>query len=488
MDKEEFEKLLINGSQEITPVWRKAFIRETGQPVEVTPISDEDGNFLYYDKDNHCYNDSTLCDPLTCACCLESEFNESNAVFALDKSTKRQVIVEPITDKTGFTFYRDKNNNVYSLLELVLSNRTPGTNFTHVEPVKFDNLEDRMIYYRKKTDDYIPKKSYVLAMVDGRTFSSLIKNKFKKPFDDEFISIMNDTASYLVQKVQGAKFAFVQSDEISLFITDNDKPESTLFYDGRLTKLLSVIPAMTTSFFNRRLLSGKINNLPASSDDIQQMIENEPLYQFDCKVWTVPCINDVFAWYLFRQNDCIRNSRQQAAQTYISFNKLRNKTTDEQIAMLKKLNGIDWHTDYDDGKKFGRFVFKETKKLTRIWQGEQTEYERAVCEAHYAHQLSTTEGREWFYKTLIDPIHLPEEKGSFNIYKNLDDYLSKIDKNMKVTLESLSYLSSLCESLPMEIPDSVENYTDDIYEDVLLIRQKTEKVLDEIKKKIVNNS
>ena len=82
------------------------------------------------------------------------------------------------------------------------------------------------------------------------------------------------------------------------------------------------------------------------------------LVQFDCKVWNVPNINDAYAWFLFRQLDCIRNSKQMAAQTYLPYNKLLHKTTDEQIALLKQEKNIDW-SFYPGDKKIGRMAFKK---------------------------------------------------------------------------------------------------------------------------------
>ena len=45
--------------------------------------------------------------------------------------------------------------------------------------MKFDNLEDRMNYFRDLADYKLIPNSYVLAMVDGRGFSSKIKKRFK---------------------------------------------------------------------------------------------------------------------------------------------------------------------------------------------------------------------------------------------------------------------------------------------------------------------
>ena len=74
--------------------------------------------------------------------------------------------------------------------------------------MKFDNLEDRMNYFRDLADYKLIPNSYVLAMVDGRGFSSKIKKRFKLPFDDTFIDIMNQVAAYVCKEVQGCKFAY----------------------------------------------------------------------------------------------------------------------------------------------------------------------------------------------------------------------------------------------------------------------------------------
>ena len=72
--------------------------------------------------------------------------------------------------------------------------------------MRFNSLEDRMNYYRGLTDYKLMPKSYVMVMLDGRSFSTMIKNKFEKPFDNKFINMMNETAKYVCSKVEGAKF------------------------------------------------------------------------------------------------------------------------------------------------------------------------------------------------------------------------------------------------------------------------------------------
>lgn len=249
--------------------------------------------------------------------------------------------------------------------------------------MKFETLKEKMEYFKSLCDYKLIPNSYVLAHIDGRAFSHMVKKCYKLPFDDGFINIMNETAAYICKNVQGCKMAYVQSDEISLIITDFDTPDSDSFFGFRLCKMQSIIASLATARFNQLVIS-KICATPASQREICEKVNTFKPVQFDCKVWSVPTYNDAFAWLLYRQNDCVRNSKQQAAQTYLSYNDLVRKYTDEQISLLKEKRGIDWHTEYDDGKKYGRFIYKEMEHFVSEDHGE---YDRSVWKAHNAKPL-----------------------------------------------------------------------------------------------------
>lgn len=117
--------------------------------------------------------------------------------------------------------------------------------------MKFNNLEDRMLYFRSMTDYKLYPNSYVLVMLDGRSFSKLIKNNYEKPFDKTFVSMMNEVSAYLLKNVGNCKFAYTQSDEITLVLTDFDTETTDSFFGYRLCKLLSIIPSLATAKFNQ---------------------------------------------------------------------------------------------------------------------------------------------------------------------------------------------------------------------------------------------
>lgn len=273
--------------------------------------------------------------------------------------------------------------------------------------MQFKNLEDKCLYYRGLTDYRLLPNSYVLVMVDGRSFSHLVKNKFQKPFDDEFIRMMNETAEYVCKNVQGCKFAYVQSDEISFVLTDFDTPTTDAFFSNRLSKMQSIIASLATARFNQLMMCYQLNKHTYDEDEIGlfgsndclRLIENSQLYQFDCKCWNVPNYNDVFAWLLYRQNDCLKNSKQQTAQTYLPHKELLGKNTDEQIALLKETKNIDWN-DFSNDRKYGRFIWKEEVQLV---SDDGYQYTRHMWKTHAAYPLNDEHNREIFHSMNIIP-------------------------------------------------------------------------------------
>lgn len=283
--------------------------------------------------------------------------------------------------------------------------------------MRLDTLEKRMLYYRGLTDYKLLPNAPVILMLDGRAFSKFCK-RFTKPYDEKFIGMMNETAQYLCENIEGCKFAYVQSDEISLYVTDTENENSESWFGYRLVKMLSIVASLATAKFNQLLTIERLNNGLSSISNLK----NEKLIEFDCKVWNVPTLNDVFAWFLYRQIDCIRNSKQMAAQTYIPHEELTGLHTDQQIAKLKELKGIDWF-EYSDDKKFGRFIYKECitvlyeipekfknsripDKMLNNLITEDTDdgtfyyIQRNKWIAHNGFELTSDEGKQQFYNIL----------------------------------------------------------------------------------------
>lgn len=275
------------------------------------------------------------------------------------------------------------------------------------------SIEDKCRLAQKAANYVLDCDKPIVVHIDGRSFSKLIKNKFKKPFDDNFIDMMNETAKFVCESVQSVKVAYVQSDEISLLIWKSS-PDSETFFGGRLCKLQSIIASLATSEFNRQFIRHTVFNKYDWSNvqiaDLDQELCDMKMAQFDCKAWNVETIEDAFLWLLYRNIDCVRNSKQQAAQSYLSNKELINVNTDDQIKLLKEKTGIDWYK-YPEHQKYGRIIKKEMLVHNNIDTGEC--YKRRHWVVTNGIDLTNNENR----RTLIDNILTDIKNNEQNLTK-----------------------------------------------------------------------
>lgn len=248
----------------------------------------------------------------------------------------------------------------------------------------FKNLQERMEYYRSLYDHRLISGMPVLIMVDGHNFSRTVKKRFKRPFDETFMSYMDSVAVKICKEFQGVRFAYTQSDEISFLLRDDENSDPS--YNFRLCKLQSLIASEATGEFNRRVIEDLLRT-PCSPSDLSAMYQDIPNFTFDCKVWQVPSENDINAWFVYRQNDCIRNSISQVGQFYFSHKELLGLNTDEVKKKLEKEKNISWDNDFRDGMKYGRLIYKEEE--TRYNNGEP--YVRSVWKSHDTFRFSGTD-------------------------------------------------------------------------------------------------
>jgi hypothetical protein len=268
----------------------------------------------------------------------------------------------------------------------------------------FKSLKEKYNYYRNLTDYRLLPNGYIMVMLDGRSFSKKIKNNFKRPFDETFINLMNETAKYVCEKVSGCKLAYVQSDEINLVLYDDFEKDP--FFGNRLCKLQSIIASIATSKFNQLAFIEVLKDNNCHKYDLINMIANSSLYEFDCKVWNVPNVNDAFAGILYRQNDCVRNSKEAVAQNYFSHKTLHGKKTEEQIELVKEYFGVNWYNDFTRGEQYGRLIIRH--KIKYLPLGEN---------------LSAHERDEW---NILEALPFNVEKNRMEIVK----YLSNDENNL----------------------------------------------------------
>ncbi len=221
-----------------------------------------------------------------------------------------------------------------------------------------DSLGDRLKNnYEDRFRFYLPRRTYTLVRVDGKAFHSFTQ-QCVRPFDTQLMTAMDQTAVALCQEVGGARLAFVQSDEISVLLTDFETIHSEAWFDGNLQKICSVSASVATMAFDR-----------AYGGDTMAL--------FDARVFVIPDPVEVENYFIWRQQDASRNSIQMAASACFSPGQLHGKDCDMLQEMLFQEKGINWN-DYPIGCKRGRVVRKVTTPQTVTYTDKRTNQTNTV--------------------------------------------------------------------------------------------------------------
>ena len=214
---------------------------------------------------------------------------------------------------------------------------------------------------------WLDKEKYQIIRVDGRAFHTFTrKMKFEKPMDRFFINTMNAVAKLLCEEIQGARFAYVQSDEISILVTSFGL-KSQAWFGGQLRKWLSISAGIASAKMSR---------------------EWETVATFDSRVISLSERTDVVRYFLWRQSDCMRNAIQATAQHHVGHKKILGKDRALQLQLLEAAK-FDYGA-MPQGWRNGRIVMPEmetgTVTFTRKDTGaeETAEVERNVWKVYDA--------------------------------------------------------------------------------------------------------
>ena len=228
-----------------------------------------------------------------------------------------------------------------------------------------DALGDRMKdFYEDRTRTKLARRTNTVIRIDGKAFHTYTKG-LKRPFDQGLMEDMNRTTEFLCQNIQGAKFGYVQSDEISILITDYDDISTHAWFDGNLQKMASIAASLATAKFNQLRMARST----WEGNDIEGMldhddIQNFKLAMFDARVFQIPYQEEVFNYFIWRQQDATRNSISSVAQAHFSSKELHGKKTGEMQDMLMLQKGINWN-DFTPREKRGSLIRKVEKKFIK---------------------------------------------------------------------------------------------------------------------------
>lgn len=198
-------------------------------------------------------------------------------------------------------------------------------------------LGDRMKRYETVTRAVLPRRTSTMIRVDGRSFHTYLRGS-AKPYDYTFMDAMDAVAQKLCEEISGAQFAFVQSDEISILVSDFGTKNTEPWFGGVVQKMASI---------SASIASVQLSRIYA---------EREPAV-FDSRVFTIPDPSEVAAYFIWRQRDCVKNSIAMAAQAVFSHKELHGANTSQMQDKLWKERGVNWN-DYVPGAKRGRVIVK----------------------------------------------------------------------------------------------------------------------------------
>lgn len=212
--------------------------------------------------------------------------------------------------------------------------------------MKFDDLDLKMRVYETSHDRCVLPNIYIVARIDGRSFTKLTKevHKFNAPFDERFRDLMVETVKHLMNCGFNVIYGFTESDEISLLFHHNE-----MAFSRKTRKFISILAGEASAKFSSLL--GAVG-------------------AFDCRLSELPnkkLVEDYFRW---RNEDAHRNALNahcywRLRQDNFSQNEATSKIEGLSIAAKNELlyqYGINFN-DLPNWQKRGIGVYwKDVKK------------------------------------------------------------------------------------------------------------------------------
>ena len=150
--------------------------------------------------------------------------------------------------------------------------------------MKFEDLDMKMRVYETSQDYCVPPEIYMVARIDGRSFTHLTKkvHQFESPYDDRFRDYMLETTKHLMDCGFRIIYGYTESDEISLLFHRDETA-----FGRKIRKLNSILAGEASAKFS--LLLGDLGC-------------------FDCRISELPNKELVVDYFRWRNEDAHRNA------------------------------------------------------------------------------------------------------------------------------------------------------------------------------------
>lgn len=224
--------------------------------------------------------------------------------------------------------------------------------------------------YEDSWDFKIPPHMSVIIRVDGKNFSRITK-ELNKPFDPVFHAVMDNTMVEVSKEIDGCKLAYCQSDEVTFILNNVDN--QTLYFNGRIQKIVSIVAASMSVKFYRNLMQyileyqdyvqDNIDNY--SEEDIKKLNDRVSILWrildecpiFDARVYVMPNDEEIDI-LMSRQFNSLNNSILSVGQQYLGKKTCEGLSKNNLIIRLAN-EGYDIDEILTDRDKYGSIAFKD---------------------------------------------------------------------------------------------------------------------------------
>lgn len=218
------------------------------------------------------------------------------------------------------------------------------------------DLGERMKRYESITQSKLIPHMPTIIRIDGKTFHSYVKYvNASKPFSDKLHNIMTSTMVYLCRDlIQNAVFGYTQSDEISILLKDWPNFNTDQWFSGKVQKITSVSASGASAYFNT----------------YHEFENAKALAIFDARVFQLP-VEEICNYFIWRQQDAIRNSIQSFGQVYFSHKQLNKVTCNQIKEMIYDKTGLTWE-HLPGWQKNGSAIKEELDEDVPIFSTDRT--------------------------------------------------------------------------------------------------------------------
>jgi tRNA(His) 5'-end guanylyltransferase len=193
---------------------------------------------------------------------------------------------------------------------------------------RFDDLDARLRQYETAFDVCVLPELWMVARIDGRHFTRLTKStgQFEASFDERFKALMQGTTQHLMNCGFPVRYAYQQSDEISLLF-----PQDIQVFGRKTRKYESVLAGEASAWMSLHL---------------------GELAAFDCRISQLPNLGLVEDYFVWRQEDAHRNAlnahcywmlRGQGHSAVQATQQLKSMLTQDKHELLYQHSGLNFN-------------------------------------------------------------------------------------------------------------------------------------------------